>query len=94
MIKKIKTKEQARFYIDLLSLAFKDILYIQTNHPLVLENISEQLKTIEQKYQNFDKIFLNIMLSRGQIEDNVNLSLLLQHIFIYIIKEGGNNNGR
>lgn len=94
LIKKIKTKEQARFYIDLLSLAFKDILYIQTNHPLVLENISEQLKTIEQKYQNFDKIFLNIMLSRGQIEDNVNLSLLLQHIFIYIIKEGGNNNGR
>ena len=94
LIKKIKTKEDARLYIDLLSIAFKDILHIQNNQPLVLEGAKEQIYTLSKKYKNISEIYLEIMLSRGQIEDNVNLSLLLQHIFIYIRKEGGSTYGR
>ena len=94
LIKNIKTKEDARLYIDLLSIAFKDILHIQNNQPLVLEGAKEQINTLSKKYKNISEIYLEIMLSRGQIEDNVNLSLLLQHIFIYIRKEGGSTYGR
>ena len=94
LIKTIKTKEDARLYIDLLSIAFKDILHIQNNQPLVLEGAKEQIDTLSKKYKNISEIYLEIMLSRGQIEDNVNLSLLLQHIFIYIRKEGGSTYGR
>ncbi|MDY3890020.1 MAG: hypothetical protein SOZ70_02940 [Bacilli bacterium] len=94
LIKNIKTKEDARLYIDLLSIAFKDILHIQNNQPLVLEGAKEQINTLSKKYKNVSSIYLEIMLSRGQIEDNVNLSLLLQHIFIYIRKEGGSTYGR
>ena len=94
LIKSIKTKEDARLYIDLLSIAFKDILHIQNNQPLVLEGAKEQIDTLSKKYKNVSSIYLEIMLSRGQIEDNVNLSLLLQHIFIYIRKEGGSTYGR
>ena len=94
LIKNIKTKEDARLYIDLLSIAFKDILHIQNNQPLVLEGAKEQIDTLSKKYKNISEIYLEIMLSRGQIEDNVNLSLLLQHIFIYIRKEGGFTYGR
>ena len=94
LIKNIKTKEDARLYIDLLSIAFKDILHIQNNQPLVLEGAKEQIYTLSKKYKNVSSIYLEIMLSRGQIEDNVNLSLLLQHIFIYIRKEGGSTYGR
>ncbi|MGM9881187.1 MAG: hypothetical protein ACI318_08045 [Bacilli bacterium] len=94
LIKKIKTKEDARLYIDLLSIAFKDILHIQNNQPLVLEGAKEQIDSLSKKYKNVSSIYLEIMLSRGQIEDNVNLSLLLQHIFIYIRKEGGSTYGR
>ena len=94
LIKKIKTKEDARLYIDLLSIAFKDILHIQNNQHLVLEGAKEQIDTLSKKYKNISEIYLEIMLSRGQIEDNVNLSLLLQHIFIYIRKEGGSTYGR
>ena len=94
LIKNIKTKEDARLYIDLLSIAFKDILHIQNNQPLVLEGAKEQIDTLSKKYKNISEIYLEIMLSRGQIEDNVNLSLLLQHIFIYIRKEGGSTYGR
>ena len=94
LIKNIKTKEDTRLYIDLLSIAFKDILHIQNNQPLVLEGAKEQIYTLSKKYKNISEIYLEIMLSRGQIEDNVNLSLLLQHIFIYIRKEGGSTYGR
>ena len=94
LIKNIKTKEDARLYVDLLSIAFKDILHIQNNQPLVLEGAKEQIDTLSKKYKNVSSIYLEIMLSRGQIEDNVNLSLLLQHIFIYIRKEGGSTYGR
>ena len=94
LIKKIKTKEDARLYIDLLSIAFKDILHIQNNQPLVLEGAKEQIDNLSKKYKNISSIYLEIMLSRGQIEDNVNLSLLLQHIFIYIRKDGGSTYGR
>ena len=94
LIKNIKTKEDARLYIDLLSIAFKDILHIQNNQPLVLEGAKEQIDTLSKKYKNISEIYLEIMLSREQIEDNVNLSLLLQHIFIYIRKEGGSTYGR
>ena len=94
LIKNIKTKEDARLYIDLLSIAFKDILHIQNNQPLVLEGAKEQIDNLSKKYKNISDIYLEIMLSRGQIEDNVNLSLLLQHIFIYIRKEGGSTYGR
>ena len=94
LIKNIKTKEDARLYIDLLSIAFKDILHIQNNQPLVLEGAKEQIDNLSKKYKNISSIYLEIMLSRGQIEDNVNLSLLLQHIFIYIRKEGGSTYGR
>ena len=94
LIKNIKTKEDARLYIDLLSIAFKDILHIQNNQPLVIEGTKEQIDTLSKKYKNVSSIYLEIMLSRGQIEDNVNLSLLLQHIFIYIRKEGGSTYGR
>ena len=94
LIKNIKTKEDARLYIDLLSIAFKDILHIQNNQPLVLEGAKEQIDNLSKKYKNISSIYLEIMLSRGQIEDNVNLSLLLQHIFIYIRKDGGSTYGR
>ena len=33
-------------------------------------------------------IYKEVMLTRGKIELNVNLGLLLEHIFIYIIKGG------
>ena len=64
LIKKIKTKEDARLYIDLLSIAFKDILHIQNNQPLVLEGAKEQIDTLSKKYKNVSSIYLEIMLSR------------------------------
>ena len=93
LVTKIKTKEQARLYLDLLSIAFKDLLLIQMEQEeITLDIYRKTLETIAQNIKNIDKIYLEVMLSRGKIESNVSISLLLEHIFIQIIK-GGNTYG-
>lgn len=90
LIGKIKTKEQARLYLDLLSLAFKDILLIQMEQPITIEIYSKTLTNLAKSLKNIEKSYLEIMLSRGKIESNISIGLLLEHIFIYIIKGGTN----
>ena len=94
LITRIKTKEQARLYLDLLSIAFKDILMLSLEQEdIALEIYAPTLKAISKSIKNIDKIYLEVMLSRGKIESNVSISLLLEHIFIQIIK-GGYENGK
>lgn len=93
LIQIIKTKEQARLFLDLLSLAFKDMLLIQLEQDISLEISRKSLQKISKSINNIDKIYLEIMLSRGKIESNVSISLLLEHLFISIVK-GGLTNGK
>ena len=92
LIQIIKTKEQSRLFLDLLSLAFKDMLLIQLEQDISLEISRKSLQKISKSINNIDKIYLEIMLSRGKIESNVSISLLLEHLFISIVK-GGLTNG-
>jgi DNA polymerase-3 subunit delta' len=93
LINKIKTKEQARLYLDLLAIAFKDILLAQLEQEIVLEIYAKTINKIASNLKDVEKIYLEIMLSRGKIESNVSISLLLEHIFITMI-QGGNVNGK
>lgn len=88
LIPQMKTKELARMYIDLLSIAFKDILLVKMDQKPYVEIYEEKIKSIAKKYNNIDKIYLEIMLTRGKIDLNVSIALILEHIFIYIIKGG------
>lgn len=88
LISRIKTKEQARLFIDLLSLAFKDILYIRNGQKVTLEIYSGILSRLAENIGSVDKIYSEIMLARGKIESNVSISLLLEHLFISIVKGG------
>lgn len=93
LVSRIKTKESARLYLYLLSIAFKDILLYQLERPIAIEMYQKTIANIAKNLINVDKIYLEIMLSRGRIESNVSISLLLENIFIFIIK-GGNKNGK
>ena len=93
LVTRIKTKEAARLYLDLLAMAFKDILLLQMDQEITIQIYRGTLSQIAKSLKNIDKIYLEIMLSRGKIESNVSISLLLEHLFIYIIN-GGNLNGK
>ena len=87
--KDINTKETLRMYLDLLSVLFKDLVSLEASSSLLLESKKEELKLISKNIKNPEKIYLEIVLTRGKIEENISTALILEHIFIYIIKEGG-----
>lgn len=89
----IKTKEEARLYFDLLSLLFKDIIKHQLNQEIVLTSYKKEINSLSKKINNSEKYYLDILLTRGKIELNVSIPLLIEHIFI-TIQKGGVTNGR
>lgn len=93
IIPSIKTKEEARLYLDLLALLFKDIVRHNLKQDLILSSLEEEIMLLAKKIENPNLYYLEILLTRGKIELNVSLSLIIEHIFITITK-GGKNNGR
>jgi len=82
----VKSKEAARYYLDMLSIIFKDLINIKASTPLVLTSLREQLEKLASSLTHLEESLLLIMTSRGQIEMNINVNLLLDHIFTYILK--------
>ena len=93
IIPNIKSKEEARLYLDLLSLLFKDIIRYKLNQNIIFTSLKNEIDTLSSKFENVEDYYLEILLTRGKIELNVSISLLIEHIFIFIEK-GGNKNGR
>ena len=93
IIPNIKSKEEARLYLDLLSLLFKDIIRVKLNQTLSLSSLNSKIISLSNKLIDPYSNYLEILLTRGKIELNVSISLLIEHIFI-TIQKGGKENGR
>lgn len=93
IIPNIKTKEEARLYLDLLSLFFKDLIRFKLNQEITFSTLKNEVESLSNKLENLEEYYLEILLTRGKIELNVSISLLIEHIYIFIQK-GGNKNGR
>jgi hypothetical protein len=86
LIPVIKDKVTARLFLDILAVAFKDIINSKLDLPLTLKAQGTLLKELSSKINNPDIHYMDIMLTRGKIEINANIALLLEHIFIGICK--------
>ena len=93
IIGQIKTKEEARLYFDLIAILFKDIIKCQLKQNITLSSLEKEIKSLSKKIENPDKHYLEILLTRGKIELNVSIALIIEHIFI-TIEKGGVINGR
>lgn len=87
IISLVKTKESARFFLDMLVQAFEDMLNIQHQKSPILESYSETLYELANKLSHIDESLLEILKDRNLINTNVNISLLLDHLIYQIIKE-------
>lgn len=82
----IKTKESARYYHDMLTIVFQDLLNITINSYVFLKTHIEEFKIITSKLKHIQASLLTIMASRGQIDMNINIGLLIDHVIQYILK--------
>ncbi len=83
----IKSKEGARFYLDMLTIVFQDLLNIRVNNRITLTSYDSILRELAGRLLHLDETLIEIMTSRGQLDLNVNVGLLLDHVIIAITKE-------
>lgn len=83
----LKSKESARFYLDMLAQVFRDIMNITVGLTPTLHSIEATLVSLAKPFAHPQNIYLELMNVRGQIDLNLNIPLLLDHVMFTIIKE-------
>lgn len=90
IIPAIKTSDLARMYLKMLAIVFQDLLNMSVNGDVILTSYDNILKELLAHLKHIDYSLLVIMSSISNIDLNVNLGLLLDHIIYEITKETKN----
>ena len=83
----IKTKEELRFFVDLLSQVYEDVLNVQLNREISLKFYEESLGNLSTKLPHVQSSLVEILKTRNVINLNVNIGLLIDHLIINLMKE-------
>ena len=83
----IKTKEEMRFFIDLLCEVFEDLLNIKCLRDISLKSYATILNSLSCKLPHIEESLTEILKQRNIVKTNVNIPLQLDHTIIYITKE-------
>lgn len=85
----IKTKESARFFLDLLSIFLQEIVVVKGNQDSILQSYVNILTSLSNVLNDINSTIVEVMNARSNLDLNVNIPLLLDHIAFEITK-GGN----
>lgn len=80
-------KVAARYFFDMLTLAFQDLVAYRQGNPIELTSYATIIAGLKDKIQDPEGALLAIMKTRGEIETNINLGLLCTHLIYLIDKE-------
>ena len=86
-VSQIKTKECCRFFINMLIMAFEDMINIKNQKNAFLESYDTILKTLSNKLSHIDESLIELLKCSGILNTNVNIPLLIDHLFYTITKE-------
>ena len=84
---KIKSKESMRFFLDMLSQVFEDIIGIQVNKEITSKEISAQLNEASKNIKKPSNILTEILKIRSTLALNVNIALTIDHLSFVLTKE-------
>ena len=87
IVNKIKSKESCRYFINMLVMAFEDMINIKNQKSAFLESYATILETLAGKLSHLDESLIELLKCSGIINLNVNIPLLIDHLFYTIIKE-------
>lgn len=84
---RIKSKEACRYFINMLVMAFEDAINIQNQKNAFLESYATILETLASKLSHLDESLIELLKCSSVVNANVNIPLLIDHIFYTITKE-------
>lgn len=87
IINKIRTKESCRYFINMLVMAFEDMINIKNQKNAFLESYATILDTLVNKLSHLDESLIELLKCSSIINLNVNISLILDHLIYTITKE-------
>ena len=83
----VKTKESARFFLDILTEAFEDMLNIQQGKSPILTSYATIIEDLSGKLSNISESLIEILKLRNNINLNIDRSLLMDHLVFKVIGE-------
>ena len=87
IVNKIKSKESCRYFISMLVMAFEDMVNIQNQKNVFLESYATILETLTNKLSHLDESLIELLKCGSIVNSNVNIALLIDHLFYTITKE-------
>ena len=87
LVNKIKTKESCRYFINMLVMAFEDMINVKNQKSVFLESYATIIETLAGKLSHLDESLIELLKCSGVINVNVNIPLLIDHLFHTIVKE-------
>jgi DNA polymerase-3 subunit delta' len=80
IIPSLSSKEDARYFLDMLALAFKDAIAQKEKQRIVLASYAKLIVPLAEKLPTLEENLLEIMKVRSQLDLNISISLLLEHL--------------
>ena len=87
IVSQIKSKESCRYFINMLVMAFEDMINIQNQKNAFLESYATILGNLSNKLSHIDESLIELLKCSGVVNTNVNIALLIDHLFYIITKE-------
>ena len=76
----IKTKEAMRFFLDMLTEAFEDLLNLKCNRDITLKSYDTILRNLVNKLPHINDSLVEILKQRSLVNVNINIGLQLDHL--------------
>ena len=83
----LSSKASARFFFDLLTQFFRDIVAKKAGNPITLTSYATIIDAATKKLPHVETSLLSIMTLRGEIELNIRVGLILAHLVNVLTKE-------
>ena len=83
----IKSKESCRYFINMLVMAFEDMIAISNEKQPFLESYAKILEHLSKKLSHISESLIELLRCATAINTNVNITLLIDHVFYTITKE-------
>ena len=87
IVNAIKSKEACRYFINMLVMAYEDMINITNQKNAFLESYATILDNLSKKLSHLDESLIELLKCSGIVNTNVNIALLIDHLFYIITKE-------
>lgn len=83
--KKINDKDTCRIYLDIIEYLLKDVISLINNQEIEFKDHLQLIKLLSETLADSKQALQLVLLSRGNIETNMNISLLLDSLFYRLL---------